>query len=141
MEENNFEEEEYCCSACNAKVGVDDKECKVCGAILVDDDEEVEEYFCSECDAKVSPEDEICKNCGASLEESENEENIVRLCEVRDDYTAELAIQHLLDHDIQSYKSGDTLSTLGVVSSITINVLEKDFEKAEEILKVMNIIE
>ncbi len=139
---------EYYCSACNSKVGADDKECKMCGAILEEEVEEeddvfdeVEEYFCSECEAKVSLEDTVCKNCGAPLEEPEIEENIVKLCEVGDDYTAELAIQHLLSDDIQSYKSGGTLTHLGVSSNVTINVLEKDFEKAAEILKAMNIIE
>ncbi|MFH0735627.1 MAG: zinc ribbon domain-containing protein [bacterium] len=144
MNKENFEEaDEYFCSACGAKVDFNDEVCNFCGAILEDEEnvEEIDEYYCSDCGAKVDFEDKNCKVCGTSLEEIESEENIVKLCEVPDNYTADLAIQHLLSYGIESYKGCGTYLGASISGYVSLNVLEKDLKKAAEILIAMNIIE
>jgi hypothetical protein len=104
-----------------------------------------EEYFCSECNSPVKEEDIICPNCRANLAEiidKDIDDGIVTVRTYSSEIEAQMAISHLISNNIDAIisrdDSGGMRPHLQYSTGVRILVNKSDYEKAVEILDVMN---
>lgn len=99
-------------------------------------------YYCSNCKAEVSKDDLSCPYCGLELEDMENSEEdaftvVVKTFDSVID--ANVAKDILSDEGIDSFLSENYLNSAYPSSlfneAVYLYVMEKDFEKAYEILE------
>ncbi len=101
-----------------------------------------EKYYCSNCGQEVGFNDQICSKCGAELmgvDEDSNDEKTTVIRTYMNEFEAEISKSILEEEGIESFitkdDEGSMNPALNLALGIRLHVLEKDVEKAEEILK------